>query len=231
MHAPDPTAFPPSSAPQRPTARFMRAHPAHFIALGFGAGLSPVAPGTAGTLWAWLAWLVLAQWFNPLQLGVVIGVATLVGWWACTVTASHLRVLDPGNIVWDEVVAFWLVLWLVMPTGFWGQLAAFALFRARALAGFVRMRLWSRRLEWFEARTFSELQHHWPTVLAVWHQKGGRHAGPSGERRAGHAAAAHRTGSARLISGRCGWLRPAAAPCLRGRHRRVWRSTPGSGRR
>ena len=37
--------------------------------------------------------------------------------------------LDPGNIVWDEVVAFWLVLWLVMPTGFWGQLVAFALFR------------------------------------------------------------------------------------------------------
>jgi phosphatidylglycerophosphatase A len=116
-------------APQRATARFMLSHPAHAIALGFGAGLSPKAPGTAGTLWAWLAWLVLSLWLNPLQLGVLIAVATLIGWWACTVTADHLRVLDPGNIVWDEVVAFWLVLWLVMPTGFWGQFAAFALFR------------------------------------------------------------------------------------------------------
>jgi phosphatidylglycerophosphatase A len=128
MEAP-PLNPPLSAAPRRPTARFMLAHPAHFIALGFGSGLSPAAPGTAGTLWAWLAYLVLAQWLNPLHMGMLIAAATLVGWWACTVTVRHLRVTDPGNIVWDEVVAFWLVLWLVMPTGFWGQLAAFALFR------------------------------------------------------------------------------------------------------
>jgi phosphatidylglycerophosphatase A len=52
-----------------------------------------------------------------------------MGWWACTVTARNLRVLDPSAVVWDEVVAFWLVLWLVMPAGLWGQIAAFALFR------------------------------------------------------------------------------------------------------
>jgi phosphatidylglycerophosphatase A len=40
-----------------------------------------------------------------------------------------MGVLDPGNIVWDEVVAFWLVLWLIMPAGFTGQLVAFVLFR------------------------------------------------------------------------------------------------------
>jgi phosphatidylglycerophosphatase A len=40
-----------------------------------------------------------------------------------------MRVLDPGNIVWDEVIAFWIVLWLVMPAGFWAQLVAFLLFR------------------------------------------------------------------------------------------------------
>ncbi|OIQ63659.1 phosphatidylglycerophosphatase A [mine drainage metagenome] len=40
-----------------------------------------------------------------------------------------MRVADPGSIVWDEVVAFWLVLWLISPTGFAGQLSAFALFR------------------------------------------------------------------------------------------------------
>lgn len=118
----------PPAAP-RADARFMLAHPAHFIAMGFGSGLSPVAPGTAGTLWAWLSWLVLAQWLNPAQLGLLIALALGLGWWACTLTARHLRLLDPGRIVWDEVVAFWLVLWLVLPTGFWGQLAAFALFR------------------------------------------------------------------------------------------------------
>lgn len=125
-----PDATPPAPpAPVRPTARFLLSHPAHFIALGFGSGLSPVAPGTAGTLWAWAAWLVLQAWLTPAQLGWLIALSLPVGWWACTVTAGHMRVLDPGNIVWDEVAAFWIVLWLVMPAGLWGQLAAFALFR------------------------------------------------------------------------------------------------------
>jgi phosphatidylglycerophosphatase A len=68
----------------RPTARFMLSHPAHFIALGFGSGLSPVAPGTAGTLWAWLAFLVMQHWLTVTQLGWVIAAALLVGWWACS---------------------------------------------------------------------------------------------------------------------------------------------------
>jgi phosphatidylglycerophosphatase A len=114
----------------RPGARFMFAHPAHWIALGFGSGLAPVAPGTAGTLWAWLAYLVMQHWLEPFQIGWVIAASIAVGWWACTVTAGHMRVLDPGSIVWDEVVAFWIVLWLVMPAGFWGQFIAFLLFRA-----------------------------------------------------------------------------------------------------
>jgi phosphatidylglycerophosphatase A len=109
--------------------RFLLSHPAHFIALGAGAGLSRLAPGTAGTLWAWAVFLLLQIWLTPIQLGVLIGVSTLVGWWACTVTAQHLGVADPGAIVWDEIVAFWLVLWLVTPTSFGGELAAFALFR------------------------------------------------------------------------------------------------------
>lgn len=113
----------------RPSAQFFWSHPAHWIALGFGSGLSPVAPGTAGTLWAWIAYLLLQRWLSPLEIGVVIAASLIVGWWACTVTAGHMRVLDPGPIVWDEVVAFWIVLWLVMPAGFWGQLIAFVLFR------------------------------------------------------------------------------------------------------
>ena len=116
-------------APLRPNMKFLLAHPANFIALGFGSGLSPVAPGTAGTLWAWLAYLLLAPSMSSAQMGWLIAASTLLGWWACTVTAKNLGVLDSGNIVWDEVVAFWLVLWLIMPTGLTGQLIAFVVFR------------------------------------------------------------------------------------------------------
>ena len=99
------------------------------MALGFGAGLSPVAPGTAGTLWAWLAFLVMQPHMTDTRWALLLVLSALVGCWVSTVTARNMRVLDPGSIVWDEIVAFWLVLWLVMPTGFWGQLVAFGLFR------------------------------------------------------------------------------------------------------
>ena len=117
------------TAPRKPTLRFLLSHPAHWIALGFGSGLSPVAPGTVGTLWAWLAFLVLQPHMNDLRWALLLGAGLVIGWWACTVTARHLAVADPGAVVWDEVIAFWAVLWVVMPAGFWMQLAAFLLFR------------------------------------------------------------------------------------------------------
>lgn len=121
---------PPAAGAVRPSARFMRLHPAHWIAFGFGSGLSPLAPGTAGTLWAWLAWVVLSMWWTtPVEQGWLIAISLAVAWWASTVTARNLRVADPSAIVIDEIVAFWIVLWLVMPAGFWEQLAAFLLFR------------------------------------------------------------------------------------------------------
>ena len=113
----------------RPTVSFLLAHPAHLVALGFGSGLSPKAPGTAGTLWAWVAFLVLQLWLTPTQIAWLIVVSLPLGWWASSVTARDMRVLDPASVVWDEVAAFWLVLWLVLPTGFVGQLVAFGLFR------------------------------------------------------------------------------------------------------
>jgi phosphatidylglycerophosphatase A len=116
-------------APRKPTARFMLSHPAHIIALGGGSGLSPVAPGTAGTLWGWLAYLVAARWLDVAQMGWLIAAGLPVGWWACTVTARNLGVKDPGSVVWDEVLAFWLVLWLIMPAGLLAQAIAFGLFR------------------------------------------------------------------------------------------------------
>jgi len=119
----------PSTPVLRPDARFLFAHPAHFIALGAGAGLARRAPGTAGTLWGWVAFLLLQPLLSPLGWAALILVALAVGWWACTVTARHMAIADSGHIVWDEIVAFWIVLWLIMPAGLLAQIAAFALFR------------------------------------------------------------------------------------------------------
>ena len=116
-------------APRRPTAKLMLSHPAHLIALGFGSGLSPFAPGTVGTLWAWLAFLVLQPHLSASQMAALLLAGFFVGWWACTVTARALAMPDPGPIVWAEVLAFWLVLWLVTPTGLAAQGVAFVLFR------------------------------------------------------------------------------------------------------
>ena len=116
-------------APRRPDARFLLAHPAHLLALGFGSGLAPRAPGTFGTLWAWLTFHLLNLLLSASGWAWLLAAGTLIGWWACTVTARHLAVADPGAIVWDEVLAFWGVLWLFGPHSVWGELLAFALFR------------------------------------------------------------------------------------------------------
>ena len=113
----------------RASAAFMVRHPARWIALGFGSGLAPKAPGTVGTLWGWVAFLVLARWLDNTAWALLIAGSLLVGVWACTRTAQDLGVADPSPVVWDEIVAFWFVLWLVMPAGLWPQVAAFALFR------------------------------------------------------------------------------------------------------
>ena len=121
----------PSQLPQQQAASFafMRPFAAHWIALGFGAGLAKTAPGTVGTLWAWATFSILNLFLNELAWGVLITTATLLGIWACKKTALRMGVADPGSIVWDEIVAFWLVLWLLQPAGFGAELAAFVLFR------------------------------------------------------------------------------------------------------
>ncbi len=127
---PNPPLNPPlQPAPLRPTARFVFSHPAHAIALGFGAGLSPVAPGTVGTAWAWASFLVMQAWLPAAAVAWIVLASVPVGLWASKVTAEHLRVLDPGAIVVDEIMSFWLVLWVLMPAGFAAQAAAFVIFR------------------------------------------------------------------------------------------------------
>jgi phosphatidylglycerophosphatase A len=115
--------------PRRADVRFLLAHPAHFIALGFGCGLARIAPGTVGTLWAWIAFALAHPLLGDAAIGVVLLAGVGVATWSATVTARHLRNADPGAVVVDEIVAFSLVLWLVLPASWWAQAVAFALFR------------------------------------------------------------------------------------------------------
>lgn len=115
--------------PILPTAAFMLRHPAHAIALGFGSGLSPKAPGTVGSLWGWASWLLIQYNLSIAAQAALILVSLGLGWWACTLTARNMGMSDPGAIVWDEIVAMWLILFLLMPAGFMAQLSAFLLFR------------------------------------------------------------------------------------------------------
>jgi phosphatidylglycerophosphatase A len=119
-----------------PTARFMFSHPAHAVALGMGSGLSPFAPGTVATLWAWVAFLVWRSAYptaSVLQEAAILGLVLVASVWASERTARAMGVADPSAVVIDEIIAFWLVLWLVcppgQPTNIGMQFAAFVLFR------------------------------------------------------------------------------------------------------
>ena len=114
---------------RHPGFAFAYAHPAHFIALAFGAGASRFAPGTVGTLVAFPLWWLLGPGYSSLEILAIIVLLFGIGVWACELTGRHLGVPDHGAMCWDEVVAFLAVL-AVVPEDPWWQLAAFFLFRA-----------------------------------------------------------------------------------------------------
>ena len=106
----------------------MLGHPAHWIALGLGTGLAPIAPGTFGSLVALpLAW-ALDRYAGTLGWLAAIAGVTLAGTWAAHVTSRNLGVADHGRIVVDEIAAFLFVLFFVGPE-WWRQAVAFVLFR------------------------------------------------------------------------------------------------------
>jgi len=113
---------------ERPTIAFLLHHPAHFIALGAGAGLAPVAPGTFGTLLAVALALVLRAYSGDAAFVAAIVILFAVGAWASQVTGRNLGVPDHGAIVVDEIAAFLLVLFFVGAD--WTRVAfAFLIFR------------------------------------------------------------------------------------------------------
>lgn len=112
----------------RPDLRFVLSHPAHFLACGLGSGLSPWAPGTAGTLAAWALYPLIRPHFTDAAFLLFLLLGFVLGVFAAGRTGRELGVVDHGAIVWDEMVPFWLVLMLTPPTLLW-QAAAFFLFR------------------------------------------------------------------------------------------------------
>jgi phosphatidylglycerophosphatase A len=144
-----------ASSVKRPTFAFMRPKLSRWIALGFGSGLAPFSPGTFGTLLAWVSFLLIdsvlgkvstSATFLKLKEGtglesvafstwgwpIILLLGLWLGVWACGRCGRDLGVSDHGAMVWDEIIAFWLVLWVANTpsnAGFSTQLALFVLFR------------------------------------------------------------------------------------------------------
>ena len=109
-------------------ASILLKHPYGWIACGFGSGLSPKAPGTAGSLAAIIIWyLLFSQWSIYWQLAIILA-AFVIGIIVSTWTITNTSVQDPGFIVWDEFVGMWITL-LWLPNDWLWYLAAFVLFR------------------------------------------------------------------------------------------------------
>jgi phosphatidylglycerophosphatase A len=118
------------SSPPRavPTWSWMLRSPARIVAFGLGSGLLRPASGTWGTLLAWLLWALVLSRLSDAAVAIVLVLSYAYGCWCCQQVGREMGEPDSSRMVWDECVAFWLVLWL-SPNSFWAQLAAFALFR------------------------------------------------------------------------------------------------------
>ena len=123
------TSLPDSTLAARPNFRWMLTHPAYVIALGFGSGLMPKAPGTLGTLVGFPVFFLL-QYLAPdtPDFIALLAASFILGIWASAVTGRALGVPDHGAIVWDEIAAFGLVLFFT-PATWLGYGLAFAAFR------------------------------------------------------------------------------------------------------
>lgn len=110
-----------------PDTRFLFRCPAHLLALGFGAGLAPKAPGTVGTLFGLPLFAALMLLPEASHL-IIIALLFLVGIPICQKAGDALGVSDHGGIVWDEIVAMLLVLEFTPRAWPWWAVA-FVLFR------------------------------------------------------------------------------------------------------
>jgi len=115
--------------PVKASWRWMFQTAGRTLALGFGSGLSPIAPGTVGTLWAWALFLVGQFFFTSDDWIWIIGGGLVAACWICGHASDELGSPDFGGIVLDEILAFWLILLFIMPASLAVQALAFVLFR------------------------------------------------------------------------------------------------------
>ncbi|NIY84217.1 phosphatidylglycerophosphatase A [Vibrio hepatarius] len=116
-----------------PLSRISLKNPWHLLATGFGSGLSPIVPGTMGTLASLPFYLLLAHLSLPLY-GLVVIASCIIGVKICQVTSDDMGVHDHGSIVWDEFSGMWITMLVVPMFGLavfdWKWLATgFVLFR------------------------------------------------------------------------------------------------------
>lgn len=116
-----------------PLSRISLKNPWHLLATGFGSGLSPIVPGTMGTLASLPFYLFLAHLSLPLY-GLVVIASCVIGVKICQVTSDDMGVHDHGSIVWDEFAGMWITMLVVPMFGLavfdWKWLATgFVLFR------------------------------------------------------------------------------------------------------
>jgi len=111
-----------------PTVKWVFSDPGRIMMFGLGSGLFRPGSGTWGTFAAWFLWMVAAPGASDLAIGIFLLAAFLYGCWASGVVGKALNAPDHVGIVWDEFVAFWLVLWLI-PNTLSAQILGFILFR------------------------------------------------------------------------------------------------------
>ena len=163
-----------SATPRKPTADFMLSHPAHLLAFGFGSGLSRWVPGTIGTLFGWLLFHAMSvRWpevLTPPVWGLLIVVGFVIGVWACDRTGRALGVPDHGAMVWDEIIAIWLVMLFVTPASFKAQLAAFLIFRFFDMTKLPPIRQFEQRFKGGFGVMADDIiaAFFTPLVLALW---------------------------------------------------------------
>ena len=111
-----------------PQAAWIWSRPERALAFGFGSGLSLLAPGTVGTLYAWAIYLGFYAFLESTTISWIIGIGAVAGIWICGKVGEELGVPDHGGIVWDEFSGLWIT-FIFAPKHWMVALVGFALFR------------------------------------------------------------------------------------------------------
>ena len=154
------------SAQFQPDLNLIYSHPVYFIAFSGGIGLSPIAPGTMGSLAAFPLFWLFNHYLSPVYFLLLIDIMFIIGIWACGLSGKALGVPDHGGMVWDETVAFLLVLYFT-PVNWGWQLAAFILFRLFDIAKPQPIRYYDSRLQGGFGVMFDDMVAAFLTLLCL----------------------------------------------------------------